>query len=197
MDLSSDGQLVADYLQHKDESALEELVRRYTPLVFSIARRYTGSADTASDITQEAFVKAWKHLKRFDCARSFRAWIAVIAQRTAIDWLKKQQALPFSVLDVAETGELFSDTLADTTPSILERLVAGQSDARMRAALSALSPAHATIIGLYTEKNLTFREIAEHLRRPLNTVKSRYRRGIAQMRQLLADDDAPKRDGRS
>ena len=58
----TDEQLVARYLK-KDEKALEELVKGYIPLIFSFVKRYTGNQDSASDITQEVFVKVWKNIK--------------------------------------------------------------------------------------------------------------------------------------
>jgi RNA polymerase sigma-70 factor (ECF subfamily) len=191
MDGYTDEQLVRKYLDSHDERVLEELVRRTMPLVYSISRRYTGNGDTAADITQETFVKVWKHLKRFDDARNFRAWISTIAKRTALDWLKQKQATTFSALDAEASEGRFADTIADDARSFLDDIIAAQDGARVKSVLAQMAPAYATVIGLYTEQGLTFRQISERLHEPLNTVKSRYRRGIERLRELLSDS-APK-----
>src|SRR3989344_2340755 len=93
----TDEKLVQMYLRG-GEKALEELVRRYLPLIYSFSRRYSGNTDNASDIVQEVFIKAWKNLKIFDQNKSFKTWIFTIAKNTALDWLKKKNAVPFSLL---------------------------------------------------------------------------------------------------
>lgn len=108
--MHSDGELIGTYLRNHDESALTELVRRHMSSVFRYARRYTGNADIAADITQETFVKAWKHLKRFDCSRDFQAWLFTIAQRTAIDWLRTKRPVALEEPDM----------LVDESPSVFE-----------------------------------------------------------------------------
>ena len=96
MDSFTDEQLTAKYLK-KDEKALEELVKRYLPLIFGFVKKYTGNQDNASDITQEVFVKVWKNIKSFDQTKSFRTWIFTIAKRTAFDHLKKRKTVSFSI----------------------------------------------------------------------------------------------------
>jgi len=176
----SDQQLVAKYLK-KDEEALEELVKRYVPLIFSFVKRYTGNQDNASDITQEVFVKAWKNIKNFDQTKSFRIWIFTIAKRTAIDELRKQRAIPFSVLQ--EDG--FEDLIADESPSILDQIFSQQQSKELALALAKLPVNYKSVIKLRADDDLSFREIADKLKEPLNTIKSRYRRGLALLKELL------------
>lgn len=92
----TDQQLISQYLKNKDNAALENLIKRYLPLIFGFVKRYTGNADNTSDIMQEVFVKVWKNLKNFDQSKSFKTWIFTIAKRTSIDWLKKKNALHFA-----------------------------------------------------------------------------------------------------
>ena len=92
----TDEKLVQIYLKG-DGKALEELVRRYLSLIYNFSRRYNGDADNVSDIAQEVFVKVWKNLKKFDKSKNFKLWIFTIAKNTALDWLKKKNAVPFSL----------------------------------------------------------------------------------------------------
>ncbi len=180
----SDEKLVGKYLSG-DESALEEIVRRYLAPVYGFSRRYCGDSDGASDITQEIFVKVWKHLKKFDRSKNFRVWLFAIAKNTALDWLKKRRDVPFSVLD-KESGENFSDSIADekrAAPFEYDDAIFAQN---ARLAVEGLPENYKSVIKLYHDGGFNFREISEFLKEPLNTVKSRYRRGIARLKDILA-----------
>src|SRR3989338_2987457 len=181
MNSFTDEQLVEQYLKSKDEYALEELIKRYLPLIFGFVKRYTGNQDNASDIAQEVFVKVWKNLKSFDQSKSFRTWIFIIAKRTAIDELRKQKAIPFSALQ--EEG--FEDSIADESTSILDQIFSQQQSKELALALAKLPINYNSVIKLRANDDLSFREIAVKLKEPLNTIKSRYRRGLALLKELL------------
>lgn len=63
MNCPNDEQLVWLYIKRNNECALEDLIRRYLPLVYGFVRKYVGDKDNVSDVTQEIFVKVWKNLK--------------------------------------------------------------------------------------------------------------------------------------
>lgn len=185
MDKFSDENLVGQYLSNKDEKALEELVKRYLPLIYGFVRKYTGNQDTASDIVQETFVKVWQNLNKFDQSKSFKAWIFTIAKRTALDWLKKKNALPFSAIEENEEDKSFIDSLADDAISVLEQLSQNELSKNLAFAVNQLPPHQKSVINLRIEGDLTFNEIAQLLEMPLNTVRSHYRRGVALLKRIL------------
>lgn len=150
----------------------EELVRRHLPEVFGYARRFTGNADTAADITQETFVKAWKNFKRFDQSKDFRAWLFTIAKRTAIDFLRKR------------ADEPLPDDVLDTAPAFTESLDIARRNDALAVAIAELPDAYRTVMQLRLD-DLQFHEIAERLAKPLNTVKSQYRRALAMLKSTL------------
>jgi RNA polymerase sigma-70 factor (ECF subfamily) len=188
----TDEQLIRRYLRNKDEHALEDLIRRYLPLIFTFTRNYTGNRDNAADITQETFVKVWKNIKRFDQSKSFKTWIFTIAKRTAIDWLKKKNALPFSAIQDGRENGNFADSLIDESPSITEQLMLQETSKKLSFALAQLPGAYNTVVNLRINSDLSFREIAERLNKPLDTVKSHYRRGISLMKKILLTDSRRK-----
>ncbi len=209
MNRSSDEQLVWQYIKRKDEHALEDLIKRYLPLIYAFARNYTGDRDNAADITQEVFVKVWQNLKRFDPRKAsprgeqskspapyrtegsgsgFRTWIFTIAKRTAIDWLKKKNALPFSAIHDEAGNDNFANSLADGSPSITEQLMLQETSNKLTFALARLPGAYNIVVNLRINDDLNFREIAERLKKPLNTVKSQYRRGISLLKKILLTD---------
>jgi RNA polymerase sigma-70 factor (ECF subfamily) len=180
----SDEQLVKKYLEERNERALEFLIKRYLPLIYGFVRRYTGNEDNASDITQEVFVKVWRNLERFDQSKSFRTWIFTIAKRTAIDWLRKKRAVPFSAFET-EGGNAFLDSLVDDSPSLIEQLSLKENSKALAFALAQLPQHYNSIIRLRLDDNLSFREIAGRVKEPVNTVKSRYRRGAALLKDII------------
>ncbi len=175
----TDEQLIKNYLRGSEKS-LEELVRRYLPLIYNFSRRYSGDPDNASDITQEVFVKVWKNLKKFNTSKNFRVWLFTIAKNTALDWLKKKNALPLSLLNENEGGENLAENFVDEIykKSLLNNL---------QLAIEKLPPKYSSVINLYNTKGLNFREIADFLKEPINTIKSRYRRGLIFLRKILSN----------
>src|SRR3990167_1769993 len=111
----SDQQLVADYIQG-DEASLELLIRGYLKPIYSFTYRYAGNAQDAEDITQEVFVKVWRHLKGFNRQKSFKTWIFSIAKNACIDFLKKKKTTPFSEFENEEGENMIIETLADPSP---------------------------------------------------------------------------------
>ncbi len=192
MNHASDEQLIWRYLKDNDERALEDLIKRYLPLIFSFTRNYTGNQDNAADITQEVFVKVWHNLKKFDLSKSFRTWIFTIAKRTAIDWLKKKNALPFSAIQDETGNDNFVNSLADESPLITERLTLQETSDELAFALARLPGTYSAVVNLRINDELNFREIAERLKKPSNTVKSQYRRGISLLKKILLADSYKK-----
>ena len=203
MTVISDEKLVADYLKG-DEKSLESLIERYLKPIYGFAYKYVRNAKDAEDITQETFVKAWRHLKGFDPSRcrfatlrgkpnkSFRIWLFQIAKNSAIDFIRKSRSaeggkkvLPFSDFDT-ENGNIISDTIVDQSPlpqEILENKEIGQI---LASTTEKLPAKYREVLSLRYNEQLKFKEIAEFLGESLNTVKSRHRRGLALLKKLLA-----------
>ncbi len=191
----TDEKLIQAYLMG-DEKALEELIRRYLPLIYNFSRRYSGDADNASDIAQEVFVKVWKNLKKpalslskgFDPKKgNFKSWVFTIAKNAALDWLKKKNAVPFSLLKESKEDENFEETIADLNQlPVIERIYQESLSHEMAFVIDKLQPKYGLIISLYHDSNLNFREISGILNESINTVKSRYRRGLAVLRKILS-----------
>ena len=83
-DFSVDARLIADCLQG-EMRAFDEIVRLHTPRIFNYVLHMTRHRQDAEDITQQTFIKAYKHLASFDPTRSFIAWLLTIARRSALN----------------------------------------------------------------------------------------------------------------
>lgn len=184
MNLSFESALI-EQAKTGDRAALEALIKRHMDFVFRLSMTYLRQINEAEDATQEVFVKVWKHLRRFDTAKAFRPWLATIVRRTCLDILKKKRDLSFSAIDIADGETAFAEAIADEAagPDVLtDRSL--QADV-VRDAVKTLSPVDQKILTLRFEEGLSFREIAERLHEPLNTMKSRCRRALLLLEERL------------
>lgn len=193
-----DQQLIADYLAG-DEKSLEILFSRYTRSIYSFIYRYIGASKDAEDVSQEVFVKAWRNLKKFDQGKSFKTWIFSIAKNSAIDFLKKKKAIPFSAFSTRGVfprrihlgrrsvlgGE--NENFVDTSPLPPELFEKAEIAQILNTALEKLSPQYRMVLFLRYNDHFTFREIAESLGEPLHTIKSRHRRALTALRSFITD----------
>jgi len=182
----SDEQLIIDYLKG-DEKALEILIKRYLKPIYSFTFRFVRDSQEAEDITQEVFIKVWRNLKKFDQNKSFKTWIFHIAKNTSLDFFKKKKTIPFSNFGKEEGKNTFTEMLTDTTPlpnELFER--AGVAEI-LNSAMEKLSLKYRMVLFLRYNDHFNFREIAETLGEPLNTVKSRHRRALILLKKLLTE----------
>jgi RNA polymerase sigma-70 factor (ECF subfamily) len=180
----TDNQLIRDYLQGEEE-ALQLLIKRYTSIVYNFVAQIVGRGQEAEDITQETFIKVWKNLKKFDINKKFKTWILQIAKNTAIDFLR-QKKLPLVNLNPDdEETENFMEQLSDSTPLPFENLVLQEQFAVVQNALQSLPEIYRLVLTMYYTKELTLAEVAEILGEPVETIKSRQRRGLAKLREIL------------
>ncbi|MFA5000698.1 MAG: RNA polymerase sigma factor [Candidatus Paceibacterota bacterium] len=177
-----------------DGLTIEQIVADYLAVIYRFVFRLVGNEADATDVTQEVMVKVWKNLGKYDSRQDLKPWLFKIARNTAIDWLRKRRQIPFSQLDRwdEEGRDLsFADTLADL--ELLPNEVFAQKEVKTQfdRALTTLPINERTIVAMHLEEELTFVEIAEIVDRPLNTVKSAYRRALIKLRKEL-DKLAPK-----
>jgi len=183
MDNLSDQELVKA-ARGGEAAAFDVLVRRHAGCVYRFAFRLVRDAPTAEDIAQETFLKIWRNLKRFDVQKPFKAWMFRIARNTAFDWLKKKRAYAFSELE--EDGDALGlDDVADEAPLPDESVLSQELRDELASALDRLSPRAKSVVMLHDLEELTFQEIAEACEEPLNTVKSRYRRALGELRKIV------------
>jgi RNA polymerase sigma-70 factor (ECF subfamily) len=179
-----DKKLVTDFLEG-DSEALGGLLERYLNLVYRFAFRITRDSHDAEDVTQATFIKVWHNLHKFDVEKNFRTWLLSIAHNSAIDLLRKRKSFVFSDFDTLEGGNSITDALPDPTPLPPEIFSRAEDKKFLDSALSELSPAFQEILILHHEEGLTFSEISSIVSKPLNTVKSQYRRALLTLRRNL------------
>ena len=177
----TDNKLIELYLKG-DEEALETLISRYLKPIYSFVYKNVGNQAQAEDITQEVFIKVWKNLKKFDQKRNFKPWLFQIAKNTSIDYLRKKKSIPFSRFENEKGQNVLMENLAAAPANLIENL----SDKKTLAmAMQGLNRREQEIINLRHNDGLSFKEIAEVFSESINTVKSRYRRTLKNIRKNI------------
>src|SRR5579864_1481147 len=174
--LRSERSLIAGALAGS-EADLSALFHRHWPRAYRAAFLIVHDHAAAEDIAQEAFVRAVRHLDRFDRRRRFGPWLGAIVANRAIDWTRSRSARRESA------GELPDSTAAPAAPS-------GPYSEEVLAALATLSPEHRAVVVLRYVLEYTPGEIARVLELPRGTVNSRLRRGLDALEARLREGDA-------
>jgi len=159
-----------------DQGALGEVYDRYAGLVNGLALRILRNTAEAEDVVQDVFVQVWREAARFDGARgSVQAWVCVIARSRAVDRLRRRTAR-------REDGEPATLSVEGRGSGEDEPVIA----ATVRKALDRLTAEQREPLELAYYEGLTQVEIAERLREPLGTIKTRMRTGLIRLREFLA-----------
>lgn len=180
----TDQELIEDHIGG-DAHAFNELVDRHTREVYIFVRRFVRNAEDADDIVQDTFMKAWKHIKKYDSHHSFKTWLYRIARNTAIDALRKRRDIPLSSFTSDEGTNAILDTLPDEEPLPDELARRAQEKHVLDQVLENMQPLYREVLLLRYINDLPFDEIATILDRPFETVRSQHRRGLRMLRELL------------
>jgi RNA polymerase sigma-70 factor (ECF subfamily) len=164
-----------------DEEAYGLLVAHHERRVYNLVARMLRHPAEAQEVTQEVFIRAFRHLASFDPAHKFSNWILRIARNAAIDTLRRREPEWVS-LEGDEERAGPADTLAapkgEEGPQLVERREAARA---LEAALARLRPEYREVIILRYHEDLGYEEIAEITGQPLGSVKSNLHRARAQM----------------
>ncbi len=194
----TDEQLIIAYTEGERE-AFPILLKRHVDGIFNFTFRLTGSREEATDITQEASIKAWKNIDRFKVGEKWKTWVYAIARNTAIDHLRKKRSLVFSDIELANGENPTIDNKEDDLP-LPDKVAMELEDKKLlTTALDALSPLYREVLYLYYYEDMTLQEIANLLDKPIDTVKSQHRRGVKLLRtkllELIPEKSAPNYQG--
>ncbi len=175
--------------QQGDLEAFNRLVLMFQDQVYRVAYRLLGDPDAAADATQDAFLKAYRALRRYR-AGSFQAWLLRIVTNTCYDRLRRQRRRPTVSLDasLAEGGPGEAAAwLRDERRSQNPEAYAEQQAlaAALEACLQALPPDFRAVVVLVDVEGLDYAAAAQALAVPVGTVKSRLARARRRLRDCL------------
>ncbi len=183
----TDPELVAR-LGQGDERALRTLHRRYASLVFTVAARVVDAA-AAEEIAQDVFMTLWRKHETFDPARgSLKSWLCQIARHRALNVRRSRSrdASARHASDATDASEGGVDAIAGDTLEADEALWQAHRQSALHAAVDALPDAQRRALSLAYFDELTQEQVAEVLRVPLGTTKTRIRLALRRIAPAIA-----------
>lgn len=180
--ISTDDALQA---QSGDRAAFGRLMDAHLPMAYRLALRWLGTSDDAKDACQEAFVRAWEHLDRFDVRRPFAAWFTTILTRVCLDRLRRRQRSPFrwfrsDHLTEPEPADSNADPLRDAGWSELFTIVVGL--------MRRLPPTQRVVFALRDLEDLDVAEVATITGLSDSSVKANLSYARRTIRTILATE---------
>ena len=167
-----------------DQEAFRHLWNAHHAAAMAVALRLCRQRSLAEEVTQGAFLLAWRGLPQFQLGRPFRPWLLRILYRHALDVLERQYAYPhpLSLEEIVESEGQFAESNCIDPQERIAR------HEEVRQMLAQLSADQRRVIALRYGADLTFGEIAQVLGWPIGTVKSRLHRALVRCRELLQDE---------
>jgi RNA polymerase sigma-70 factor (ECF subfamily) len=175
-----------------DQQAWQQLVVSQHRRIYAICYRFTGSGSDAEDLTQDVFLKLYRNLASFDIQKgNFQTWITTLTRNLLVDHFRRTKAdrvtdsLDAS-LTAEDDGATLASRLADPKPSQESHAAGLELKAKIQHALGQLSPELREAVVLRDLQDMDYKEIAQVLRVPEGTVKSRISRGRGELARLLS-----------
>jgi RNA polymerase sigma-70 factor (ECF subfamily) len=173
---------LAERHRYGDEEAFDEVYQRFVGLVFNVALRMAGKVEEAEDLTQEIFLRVYRHLGRFNGSSTLKTWIYRVALNHCRSKLGRKR---YPMQPLAEENEGEGIHLVDDRRGPEERTLANDAAQRVNLCLRQLKPRFREAVVLRDLEGLSYEEIAEILDIRIGTVRSRIARGRDRLRVIL------------
>jgi RNA polymerase sigma-70 factor, ECF subfamily len=172
---------LAERFRGGDRAAFDVLVRRHQKGMWRLVRRYVKRDADAADVTQLAFVRAFRGLGGFRGTATVRSWLYRIAINCALSWLRDHRR--------EQPTEIAEDALIDANPAP-QQISADDDRAWLRAAIDQLPPKQKLVLELRVFDDLSFKEVAELAACSENTAKVNFHYAVKRLRDILGVDHA-------
>jgi RNA polymerase sigma-70 factor (ECF subfamily) len=175
-----------------DAAAWEEIVRLHNRRIYNLCYRFTNSPDDAQDLTQDVFIRVYKSMGSYHIEKgAFTTWLTTLTRNLLVDHFRKskQDRVTDSIdAGLREEGDSLSlgDRLEDPRPTPDDRLASKETQKMVQLALARISPDLREAVILRDLQDMDYKEIAQVLRVPEGTVKSRINRGRMDLARLLS-----------
>lgn len=146
--------------------SFEAIVKRYQNKIFSHALKITKNEDLAEDITQETFIKVFKNLRSFKLNKPFPPWIYKIATNLTYDIFRKEKKVIPLDWEVEDDHE-----------SVLDKIIKKEEIKKLKDVFKKLPQKYKQPLFGFYFKGLSYKALAQKLYLPLNTIRTRIKRG--------------------
>ena len=174
--------------QTGDLAAFEQLFNHYQRGIYNLVFQMVRNDSDAADITQDAFIRAWKALPRLQAPEAFGSWLYRVATNLARNWIRDHGRVRTESLDqpFSEDEEGGQRDIADTTKDPAQTLQTSDMKDVVQKAIMTLSEDHRAVVTLHHIEGMSVEEIAGIMNCSVGTVKSRLSRARDHLRRKLA-----------
>ena len=173
--------------QQGDNGAFEELLLLHQKKVYNLCLRMSANPDDALDLSQEAFLRAWRSLGQYQFEASFSTWLFRLTSNICIDFLRRKKRRQETSLTESYDGsdEGAELSVPDAQPGPEQQAMTNETKIELARAMEQLSPEHREILQLRVVEDLQYEQIADILGVRVGTVKSRLARARLSFRKIL------------
>lgn len=189
MERMDDEESIIRAAQRGDLDAFNRLILEYQGIAFNVAYRIMGDQDSAADATQEAFISAYRNIKRFR-GGSFRSWVLRIVTNACYDELRKRKRRPATSIEAL--AEYADGSESDGYEALGAHEIEPEAEAErselilaIEHCIGGLAPEFRAVVVLVDVEGFDYREVSKVIDRPLGTVKSRLARARGKLRDCL------------
>jgi RNA polymerase sigma factor (sigma-70 family) len=179
--------LINDAIAGKQD-AYKKLMNKYRQLIYNLIFRMIRNKEDVQDLTQEAFIKAFNSLDKFDKQFSFSTWLFKIATNNCIDYLRKKKLNTFSIdKDIGSDDNDYQFEIPDSERIPDKSIMDTERKKILEEAIENLPSKYKSVILLRHRDEKEYEEIAKKLKLPLGTVKAHIFRGRELLNKYLKD----------
>jgi RNA polymerase sigma-70 factor (ECF subfamily) len=168
-----------------DHPAFAELWTRHSHTAFKMACRIMGNRDDAEDVIQDAWMKAYVHLKAFDGRAKFSTWLTRITINSALMTLRRKRAHPETSMEIEDGGTWRLCEITDQTKDVEELYARHERAERLRRAICRLQPTLRNVVEIHQLSDRSVKEVAELAGLSVAATKSRLLRARIVLRRAL------------
>lgn len=182
----TDEEIIA-LVQEEKQEFFDVIIERYREKLFFYVMRFVKNEDETKDVLQNVFVKSLRGIDSFDCERKFSSWIYRIAHNEAVNWAtrKNRDTVSIDDLGVQESNFLVSDDF-DVS---MEKWFNLELKDVMREAIGKLPENYAEVIHLRYIDDMSYKEIADILGKPVSSVGTLVRRAKKKLLEIVMDSE--------
>ena len=166
---------VVQQVQAGDVAAFDQLIRKYRERVYGMVYHMTSNREDAADLTQDAFIKAFQSIHRFQGQSSFFTWLYRIALNSALTHIRRNKLRAFFSLDKVHEDASVAAVLNQLTDKrdVQREVLVSELQEKLNEAMMKLSIPHRTVVTLFEIDGLSHEEIGAILHCSVGTVRSR------------------------
>jgi len=166
---------IVQQVQAGDVAAFDQLILKYRERVYAMVYHMTANREDAADLTQDAFIKAFQSIQRFQGQASFFTWLYRIALNSALTHIRRNKLRSFFSLDKIHDDPAVASVLNQLTDKrdVQREVFVGELHQKLNEAMMKLSIPHRTVVTLFEIDGLSHEEIGTIMHCSVGTVRSR------------------------